>query len=366
MSATLAEHGLSFAIIFGVGFGVALLLTPLTMRLSHRWGIVREPGGRRQHHKTMPLLGGLAIVVAFYAAVGVAQLLPAERTDPNEVIRLTGLVLGGLFIAAVGFLDDRFELSPIPLYIAQLIAAAIAVAFLIFIEGFNNPINGQTVTGWPFVVTVTITLFWLGFMMNTVNWLDGLDGLAGGVAAIAAFMMFYHATFQLNQISVGFLPLALFGATLGFLVYNFHPAKVFMGGSAWFLGFALGVLSIIGGAKVATILLVMGLPLLDVGWQIVRRILEGQNPMIGDRGHLHFRLVDMGYSQRTIVLGYYFFCAMFGTIALMTTSRLFKLISLVVMGLILLGAFALVSWQYSRQKAALANTSHESEPSTSP
>lgn len=365
MSGTLAEHGTSFALVFGVALGLSLLLTPLMMKLSHRWGIVREPGGRRKHHKIMPLLGGLAIVIAFYVAVGVAQLLPAERTDDNEVIRVTGLVLGGLFIALIGFLDDRFELPPVPLYVAQLITGAIAIAFLIFIESFNNPLTGATVTGCPYVVTVVITLFWLGFMMNTVNWLDGLDGLAGGVAAIAAFMMFYHATFQLNQISVGFLPLALFGATLGFLVYNFHPAKVFMGGSAWFLGFALGVLSIIGGAKVATILLVMGLPLLDVAWQIVRRTLEGQNPMIGDRGHMHFRLVDMGYSQRTIVLGYYFFCAMFGTIALMTTSRLFKLIALVVMGLILLAAFALVSWQYRRYKATLS-TQEENEPFTTP
>lgn len=362
MSDTLAEHGLSFLIIFVVAFGLSVLLTPLTMVLSHRWGIVREPGGRRKHHTTMPLLGGLAIVASFYVAVGVAQVLPAERTDDAEVIRLTGLVFGGLFIAVVGFIDDRYELPPIPLYVAQLIAAAIAIATLIIIESFNNPLNGTTVTGWPYIVTVALTLFWLGFMMNTVNWLDGLDGLAGGVAAIAAFMMFYHATFQLNQVSVGFLPLALFGATLGFLVYNFYPAKVFMGGSAWFLGFALGVLSIIGGAKVATILLVMGLPLLDVAWQIVRRILEGQNPMVGDRGHMHFRLVDMGYSQRTIVLGYYFFCAMFGTIALMTTSRFFKLISLVVMGLILLAAFALVSWQYQRQ--SLSSQSGESEVST--
>lgn len=358
MSDTIGEHWLSFAIVFGLSLGLSLFLTPFTIRLSHRLGMVREPGGRRKHQGVMPLLGGLAIVASFLMTVLVAQFLPAERTDDQEIIRVTGLLLGGTFIALIGFFDDRYELPPVPLYIAQIFAGAIAILFLIIIEGFNNPLTGESVTGWPYLVTVTITLFWLGFMMNTVNWLDGLDGLAGGVAAIASLMIFIHATFQLNQVSVGLLPLALFGATLGFLRYNFYPAKVFMGGSAWFLGFSLGVLSIIGGAKVATILLVMGLPLLDVAWQIVRRISRGQNPMLGDRGHMHFRLVDMGYSQRVIVLGYYFFCTMFGLIALVTTSRLYKLISLVVMGIILFAAFVIVNLQAARQKALQSASDH--------
>ena len=349
---TLSEHWVSFAIVFGLSLGLSLYLTPVMMRLSIHLGIVREPGGRRQHHKTMPLLGGLAIVLSFMITVVVAQFLPAERTDNQEIIRVTGLLLGGAFIAIIGFLDDRYELPPIPLYVIQIITGGIAIAFLIIIETFNNPLTGQIIGGWPYIVTVTLTLFWLGFMMNTVNWLDGLDGLAGGVAAIASLMIFLHATFELNQVSVGLLPLALLGATLGFVRYNFYPAKVFMGGSAWFLGYTLGVLSIIGGAKVATILLVMGLPLLDVAWQIVRRIGQGQNPMIGDRGHMHFRLVDMGFSHRTIVLGYYFFCTMFGGIALITTSRFYKLISLLVMGAILFLAFVIVNRQAARQKKA--------------
>lgn len=345
MTETLRTYGVEFALILGVSLGLSLLLTPLMMQLSHRLGIVRSPGGRRKHHITMPLLGGLAIVISFLATILFAQFLPIERTDDNELIRLTGLFIGGLIMAIVGFIDDKYELSPIPVYITQLIVGGIAVAFLIIIESFNNPLNGETVTGWPYVVTVTLTLLWLGFMMNTVNWLDGLDGLAGGVVVIASFMIFYHATFELNQISVGVLALALVGATLGFLRYNFFPAKVFIGGSAWFLGYSLGVLSIIGGAKVATILLVMGLPLFDVGWQIMRRLIQGRNPMKGDRGHLHFLLADMGYSQRTIVLGYYIFCAMFGSIALMTTSRLFKLISLLVMIAILVAVFGIATWQ---------------------
>ncbi|PJF42306.1 MAG: undecaprenyl/decaprenyl-phosphate alpha-N-acetylglucosaminyl 1-phosphate transferase [Phototrophicales bacterium] len=350
MSHILREYGVEFALIFGVSFGLSLLLTPLTMRLSYRYGIVKAPGGRRRHTTTMPLLGGWAIVISFLVTVLIAQFLPVERTDEKEIIRLTGLIIGSLIMAMVGFFDDKYELSPLPVYITQLLVGGIAVFFLIIIESFNNPLNGQTVTGWPYVVTVTLTLLWLGFMMNTVNWLDGLDGLAGGVTVIASFMIFYHATFELNQVSVGILALALVGATLGFLIFNFHPAKVFMGGSAWFLGYALGVLGIIGGAKVATILLVMGLPLFDVTWQIMRRLLSGKNPMKGDRGHLHFLLADMGFDQRTIVIGYYIFCALFGSIALITTSRLFKLISLLVMLTILVLVFAITSWQATRHQ----------------
>jgi UDP-GlcNAc:undecaprenyl-phosphate GlcNAc-1-phosphate transferase len=191
---------------------------------------------------------------------------------------------------------------------------------------------------------VTLTLFWLGFMMNTVNWLDGMDGLASGVCGVAALMIFIHAAFRLDQISVSLLPLALVGATLGFLPYNFHPARIFMGtNGSLFLGYTIGVLGIIGGAKMATVLLVMGLPLLDVVWQIVRRVGRGDSPMKGDRGHVHYRLLDLGLSQRQIVLGYYVFCTIFGGIALVTASRLFKLIALMVMGLVIAIGFLVLS-----------------------
>src|SRR5262249_11438149 len=203
--------------------------------------------------------------------------------------------------------------------IGQIIAAAIAVAFLIFIERIHNPFASpndydQTVGNFPYFVTITVSLFWLGLMMNTLNFLDGVDGLAGGVTLIAAILLFYH-TYNQNQLSVSLLPMALIGTTLGFLVFNWYPAKIFMGSGAVYLGYIVGALSIIGGAKLATILLVMGLPLLDVAWQVVRRVREGKNPMAGDRGHLHFRLIDAGLSPRIICLGYYLFCASFGILA---------------------------------------------------
>ncbi|MEL7672815.1 MAG: MraY family glycosyltransferase [Chloroflexota bacterium] len=341
MSDVPAGHLLSFAIVLGLSFGLSFLLTPLAQRLGVRLGIVDVPRDRHLHPRVTSKFGGLAMFVAFVVAVVVAQFLPVERTDEKEIIRLIGLLLGGTFIWLFGILDDRRNFGPLPQYAAQLVAAAIAVAFLIFIEQFNNPLTGQRTPEWPYVVTITISLFWLGLMMNTVNWLDGLDGLAAGVCAVASLMIFLHAAFELSQTSVSLLPLALLGATLGFLPFNFHPARVFMGSNgALFLGFTVGVLSIIGGAKMATVLLVMGLPLVDVAWQIVRRARSGGNPVYGDRGHVHYRLLDAGFSQRQIVLGYYLFCALFGGIALVTASRVFKLIALIVMAAVVaLGVF---------------------------
>jgi UDP-GlcNAc:undecaprenyl-phosphate GlcNAc-1-phosphate transferase len=282
------------------------------------------------------------------AAPGLPSTFEVFRFDPKEVIRLAGLLIGGTFIFAVGLLDDWLELSPLPQYISQLLAAALAVIFLIIIEYVNNPLTGLQTEDFPYLLTVTISLFWLGMMMNTVNWLDGLDGLAGGVVAIACVVLFVNAAFRLNppQYSVALLPVALLGATLGFLPYNFAPARIFLGSGAVFLGYVLGVLSIIGGAKVASILLVMGLPLLDVAWQIVNRVLRGQNPTTGDRGHLHFRLADLGLSQKQIVVGYYGFCALFGALALLIPSRLFKLIAILVMGALSLAGFIWLARQH--------------------
>jgi UDP-GlcNAc:undecaprenyl-phosphate GlcNAc-1-phosphate transferase len=143
--------------------------------------------------------------------------------------------------------------------------------------------------------------------------------------------------------------MALLGATLGFVPFNFAPARIFLGSGAYLLGYLLGVLSIIGGAKMAAILLVMGLPLLDTAWQIVSRIVRGQNPVRGDRGHLHFRLLDIGLSQRQIVIGYYLFCAAFGGLALLIPSRLYKLVALLVMGSLTLLGFMWLSRRASQQ-----------------
>ncbi len=343
----------AFLIVFLLSLCAAAVVAPAAIALSKRFDVVDRPGGRRRGHGAVGRLGGVAIYVGTVGAIVAAQRLHVPRIDPMEAIRIAGLVIGITIIFVAGLLDDIFQFGPIPQFLAQILAAAVAILFQIFIQMVNNPLSGNLVS-WSQMhwVTVTITLVWMVLMMNTVNFLDGLDGLASGVSLIAGVMLFIHSAFRLNpsQLSVSLLPLALAGACLGFLLYNFNPARVFMGSSgSYVLGYALATLSIIGGAKMASILLVMGLPLLDVAWQVANRVRLGRNPMQGDRGHLHFRLIDAGIPQRQIVLAYYLFCGCFGALALMTTSRFFKLVALTLMTLIVVAGF----WGVGRLRSRL-------------
>jgi len=344
----------AFLIVLCLAFALSLLMTPWAIRLSHRWGAVTTPGGRRHEAQPMPRLGGMAIFIGFAGAAFVAQLLPVPRLDPNEIIRFTGLMIGSTIMFVLGCLDDMFEFGWLPQALGQITAAGIAIAFQIFIQFFTNPLTGQPTDAWPHLVTVALSLFWLGMMMNTMNFLDGLDGLATGVAAIACVMLFLNSAFRVSpaQTSVSLLPLALLGACLGFLPYNFSPSRIYLGGGGPFLGFALGCLSIIGGAKMATILLVMGLPLMDFAWQVFNRVLRGKNPMRGDRGHFHHRLFDTGrLSQRAIVLGYYAFSAFFGLLTLILESQLYKFITFGVMLLLIAAGFVFVARHNASQSS---------------
>ncbi len=345
----------AFAITFLLALGLAVVMSPVAMRLGQRFGIVTAPGGRRTHEgdaRHLSKLGGLVLFVSFTVTVLLAQLLDVPHFDPDEPQRLIGLLLGAAVIFVIGVLDDKFELPPLPLFAGQALAAAIAIHFEIFIEGFNNPLTGSLTSPWPFAVTVILTLLWIGGMTNTVNWLDGLDGLSHGVVFIAAAVLFINSAFILvpAQKSVSLLPLALMGCTLGFLLFNFYPARIFAGGGAYLLGYLIACLSIIGGAKMATVLMVMVLPIMDMAWQIVTRLLSGRSPFKGDRGHVHHRLFDLGFGQRQIVLGYYLFCSFFGTLTLLMESRSFKLISLILLLGVIAAGFAFLWVQTSRRQ----------------
>ncbi len=338
-------------------------MTPLASRLGRRLGLVDRPGGRRRHGGVIPRVGGIALYTGFTAAVLLTLVLPARwlppRLDPNEMVRLTGLLLGSTAVFIFGLLDDRFRFGTRPQYLVQFLSSLIAIAFVIFIERISNPLEHSslplTLTQYhqiifPTVVVWLLTIFWFMGMMNTVNWLDGLDGLATGVAAIFAVVVAIGMVRE-GQHSVALLPIALLGATLGFLPFNFNPARIFMGSSgSYFLGWVLAALGIIGGAKMATVLLVLGLPILDVAWLIVYRWRQGRRPSEDGRDHLHYRLADMGYGPRTIALGYYIFCAAFGVLALGLGTRLFKLAALVVLAG---AALAVMVWA-SRKPAGSA------------
>lgn len=341
----------TFWLVFLLAGVVSLITAPATDRLGRRLGLVDRPGGRRRHQGVISRLGGIALYSGFMAAVLATVLLPQEwfppRLDPKEGYRLAGLMVGATAAFIFGLLDDRFQFPSRPQYIAQLALSLIAIAFIIFIERINNPFGpGQIVFPWP--VVGGLTIFWFMGMINTVNWLDGLDGLAGGIAAILAAFLLIHMLRE-GQYSVALLPTALLAATLGFLPFNFNPARLFMGsGGSYFLGWTLAALAIIGGAKVATVLLVMSLPILDVAWLIYNRWRRTGRPSTAGRDHLHYRLLDLGFTQRQIVVGYYVFCAACGVLALGLGTRLFKLVALVGLGAAVL---AVLIWA-SRQPPA--------------
>lgn len=318
---------IGYVLVLVIAFLLAVLLTPASMTLAWRLALVDRPGGRRRHQGVIPRIGGLALFGGFFGAVLFSQALPAgwlpPSTDPNEARRLAGLLVGTAFMAGFGLLDDRFEFGNWPQYLAQAAAGVISILFVIFIERANNPFGpGQIVFPGPLVWLLTV--LWFMGAINTVNWLDGMDGLAAMVAGIVAVVLALHML-RSGQGSVAPLALALLGCTAGFLIFNWPPARVFMGSvGAYFLGYTLAALGLIAGARVATVLLVIGLPALDVAWLMWQRWRRGQPVGQGDRDHLHFRLLAKGYSPRQILMGYGLFCGLFG-LASLSSNTLVKL-----------------------------------------
>lgn len=341
-------HPSRYMPVFAISLGLAALVTPLTRRLGRRLDIVDRPGGRRRHEGAVSRLGGLAVFLAFIAAVGFAAW---RRTltvgySANDATRLKGLLIGGLGAFLFGLLDDRVDLPPGPQFACQFALALVALSTLLWLERFTLPFLGYVALddyAWGAWIYVPLTIFWVMGMMNTVNWLDGLDGLAAGVGAILCLMLAIHMHTQ-EQPSVALLSLALVGALLGFLPYNIPPARIFLGSAgAFFLGYTLGGLGLIAGGRVATVLMVMGLPIVDVAWRIFDRVRRRHSPTRADRGHLHFRLLDLGLAKRTIVFLYWAFCALFGVLALTISSRVYKLLALVGIGIVVIVVLALLS-----------------------
>jgi len=319
----------------------ALLATPLARRLSFTLGLVALPGGRRKHTGHIPKLGGPAVFVAWLAGVALTYWL-MPPANPDDALRLRGVVLGSLVMVIGGLLDDRYDLPPGIQFLIQFFGALVAILHIIFIEVFTNPlpaatlwealplfrVDGDLVWIWR-PLALLFTAFWVMGMINAVNFLDGLDGLAAGVCLIAAAFFAWHS-YRLGQMTVPLFSLALAGALLGFLPFNFSPARIFLGSAgAYFLGYQMATLSILSPAKLSTALLVMAVPIIDVAWQIVSRIRRGQHPMRGDRGHLHFRLSDRGLPTARIVLGYYGVSILFGLVAVLVASPLLKVATLV-------------------------------------
>lgn len=346
----------ALATTFFVAFAVTALLTPPLIRLSLREGWVAVPGPRHVHRKPTPTVGGVAMIAGFAAALllsfALERLDPALRRSPFEHLRL-GLLLAGMsLVAIVSLIDDLRDLPALPRLAVHIVAALVAVGPYLWEQTLNPEARGIVLTAFnfPFIeqvhlhnlspwLAIAATVFWIVGMQNMVNWADGLDGLAGGVTLIAATILALH-TLRLEppQFTVALLPLALAGACAGFLPFNLHPARTFMGDvGAMTIGYVLGVSAIIGGAKLATALLVMGVPLIDMAWLIAARTLQGRSAAHAGRDHLHHRLLDLGLTQRQVVAVYYVVSASFGAIALLDVPPVAKLAALIVLGALVLG-----------------------------
>lgn len=292
----------------------AFFLTPIVRRIVLRRGLVDEPNHRRVNLRPVPRGGGLAIVVAFIAVALalLAWLALAGIGFGRAEVRVGGLValfVGGAAAAVIGAIDDYLDLRARWQLLGQFALAAWAVALGLGVEQVNNPFGpGVIALSGPFGVGFTV--FWIVGMINSINWIDGLDGLSSGIAIIAAATLgILSLTTQVDQPLVAILCFTLAGALLGFLRWNFHPATIFAGTSGvMFVGYALAILSILGTAKVAVAVLVLGVPIIDTFWIIVRRVLGGRSPFAPDRGHIHHRLLDLGLSHRQTVVVIYGIC----------------------------------------------------------
>jgi UDP-GlcNAc:undecaprenyl-phosphate GlcNAc-1-phosphate transferase len=337
---------IAYLAVFLASLCLALVLTPLSIRLGQRLGIVALPGGRRKHAGDVPKLGGLVILGAFVGGALISLALrswlppPPEGPDPDEPTRFGAVLIGTVLIGLFGLLDDRYEFSAKPQYLAQLVVSVVAILGLVFIEIVRNPFTGEEFV-FPMLIVWGLTLFWLMGMMNAVNFMDGLNGLCAGVGAIAAAVMFVHMV-RFGQYGPAALPLVLLGTVLGFLPLNFR-GRIFMGSGAITLGYLIGTLSLVAGARVATVLLVMGIPVVDVAWQIFDRWRRGRSMSEGDRGHLHYRLYDMGWSQQHVVFAYWGFCGLFGVLALIVSPPMFKLVAIAGLGVLVVAVLVVLS-----------------------
>lgn len=321
--------------VFLVALVAALVLVPTARRVAIRVDLVDRPRPGELQRWPVARGGGYALILAFAIGVG-TSLLVASRTD-EEMGRLIGFTAGLIVILPIAVLDDWLRLGPRPQLVGQIAAAVLPLPFGLIISDVSSP-WGQIVP-LPVAIGIPFTILWVVGMINTINWLDTMDGLAGGVAAIAALVLLAR-TIDLGQYTVAVLPLALLAACLGFLPYNFNPARVFMGTSgSMFLGYALAMLAIFGGAKIATALMVLGLPILDTALVIAQRLLAGRSPFQGgDDAHLVHRLAKRGWGVRRIALTLYAGCLAFGVAGLSFSGPLKAWIfgggAVVVLGLI--------------------------------
>ena len=280
-------------------FILSLVITPFIKKLAIKFGAVDKPDERKVHKKLMPRLGGIAIYVSFI--IGVFLFLP-------EMVHDLPILIGATLIIIIGIVDDLFCLSAKAKFSGQIIAALIPILSGLQISYITVP-NGNVIEFG--LLAIPITLFWIVGITNAINLIDGLDGLAAGVSSIALFTIAV-LSMTLGDPSTFLMGILLMGSTLGFLVFNFYPAKIFMGDTgSLFLGYMISVLSILGLTKSATILsliipiIILGVPIIDTTFAIIRRLVNGKPLTAPDKYHLHHCLIRLGFTHRQSVICIY-------------------------------------------------------------
>lgn len=305
-----------------LAFIASIVLTPLVKRLAFRIGAVDRPNHRKVHARIMPRLGGLAIFASF--VIGYFILRPAEpitnAIDEGFISISAAILIGATIIVITGVLDDMLEITAKAKLLGQLIAAAIVVvAGGLEISFINLPFGGELSFGY---FSIPLTILWIVGITNAINLIDGLDGLAAGVSSIALLTLAVMA-FIMGDVFVMSLAAILAASAIGFLFYNFHPAKIFMGDTgALFLGFMISVLALMGFKNVTVVALIipiimLGVPISDTFFAIVRRVREKKSISEADKSHLHHCLLNIGFSHRQTVMIIYGIAALFGLAALL-------------------------------------------------
>ncbi|MGI6374286.1 MAG: glycosyltransferase family 4 protein [Patescibacteria group bacterium] len=337
-----------YLLSFIVSLASSAGLTYLVRRVALRLGVVDNPDkpvvGRKIHQQPIPLLGGVAIFLAFFFWLFIFQ----RHFLQGDLVwqQLLAFFLGALIIIIGGSLDDKHNLPAWQQLISPLLAIAVLILGGIKIERISHPFGGVWDLSSLMIISYLIIIIWLLGMMYATKLLDGVDGLVSGVGAIGALIIFlFTLTSRYYQPDLALAGILLVGALLGFLIFNWHPAKIFLGeGGSILVGYLLGVLAIISGGKIAIALLIMGIPMLDLIWTIIRRLAKGQNPFrSADRQHLHHRFLALGLGQRKTVLIFYLFSLSFGLggLFLQSQGKLWLLIGLVALMLGLLAFFNL-------------------------
>jgi len=314
---------LPLASTFIAAIVVATFLTPVAEKIALKYNAIDKPDERKVHCSPKPLWGGIAIALGVIIAVCLSIIIfksVRNCLDPRTTRNLTGIFIGGVLMVILGMIDDKISVPAKIKFLAQILIAVILIKFDVVITFLTIP--GIGLVYLPAWLSWAGTIFWIVGLTNAINLMDGLDGLLAGISTIFALLFFIVALLK-GQFIVAMIMMALGGASLGFLRYNFNPARIFMGDTgSLFLGLMYSSLSIVGALKVTTTaalfipLLIMGVPVLDTSFAIIRRFIKRKPIFSPDKEHVHHRLLECGLSHKQAVLYIYIICGTLGAIGL--------------------------------------------------